>query len=160
MKCFTTTDDENGWLYQTILNQSASLPLIGPTTGAKEQLLVHYSYLSGIRPDFSSTRYHWTTHISNAQKDTGLSTGGALYWTDVYFIRLSWPADWDFIDIMNGDHAPLRAQGTRAGWEFAVNFHQGWLEENGLSFPLPESHMGHIPLEIDNDTNLFYRRKD
>lgn len=158
MNCFTSTDDENGCLYQTIMNQSASLSPTGLTTGATEQLLVHYSYSPGIRPDFSSARCHWTTHISNAKKNTGLSTGMALYWTDVYFIRLSWPADWDFIDIMNGDHTPLRAKRTRAGWEFAVNFQEGWLRENGQSLPLSPSHMGHIPLEVDYVTDRFYRR--
>lgn len=119
-----STDNPKGWLYQEVIRLSEQLEPVG-VVGGNEILLVHYSLLSGVRPDFTSTDFHWTTHISNSQYDTFRSTGLAMPWTDVFLIKLSWSPEWDDIDIANGLHKPLRAGLTRAGWEFALNFQQG-----------------------------------
>lgn len=151
---FNSTDDPKGWLYQELIKLSLQLQPVGVAAG-NEILLAHYSLLCGVRPNFASTDFHWTTHISNCQYDTFRSTGLAMPWTDVFLIKLSWPAEWDDIDIANGLHIPLNAQDTRAGWEFALNFQEGWLEQNGLSLPLTNTHMGHISIATDPATDLF-----
>ncbi|MBJ4039695.1 hypothetical protein JGD28_24080, partial [Salmonella enterica subsp. enterica serovar Meleagridis] len=95
-----SSDDLNGWLWNAVKNRSQLLTPVGLTEEpAKKLLLVHYSVKEGIRPDFTSTRYHWTTHISNRHLNTANSTGNALWYTDLFFLKLWLPAEWDDLDI-------------------------------------------------------------
>lgn len=155
-----SSDDLNGWLWNAVKNRSQLLTPVGLTEEpAKKLLLVHYSVKEGIRPDFTSTRYHWTTHISNRHLNTANSTGNALWYTDLFFLKLWLPAEWDDLDIFNGEHfPPIRAGRTKNGSEIALDFTRGWLGEHGISLSLGERYMGHIKLGIDENTGLFYER--
>lgn len=130
-----STDDPHGWLFNEIKSRSELLLPLGSTDNYSA-ILTHYSF-TGVRPDFTSSRYHWTSRISNSLNDTGRTTGMALQWTDVFFIRLD-------VD------APYTWKNTFPGQEVAMKNWAEWLQKNGISLPLSEQYMGHIPVQIQN----------
>lgn len=130
-----STDNEDGWLFNEIKRRSKLLlPLGSPDNYA--EILIHYSF-TGEWPDFTSPGYHWTDRISNSLIDSGRTTGLALQWTDVFFIRL---------DV----GAPYTWKNTSPGKEVALKNWAGWLQKNGITLPLSEQYMGHIPVQIKN----------
>lgn len=130
-----STDNPQGWLFNEIKSRSKLLLPLGITNNYSV-ILTHYSF-TGVRPDFTSSDYHWTSRISNALNDTGRTTGLALQWTDVFFIK---------IDV----GAPYTSRNTFPGQEVAMENWAEWLQKNGINLPLSEKYMGHIPVQIKN----------
>lgn len=156
-----STEDEKAWLYSEVINGFKKIKAIGCAEGGvvQEVLLVHYA-MSGELPDFSSTRYHWSTHIATTTDGCFYNTGNAQQYTDLFFIKLGFPFEYDNIDVMNGEIAPVISAGfTQRGIEFALDLNEAWLSTYNLELPLRPDYIGHIKLCI-SEGNQFIKRLD
>ncbi|AZT39723.1 hypothetical protein ELZ88_24710 (plasmid) [Salmonella enterica subsp. enterica serovar Karamoja] len=152
------TNDASSWLFQEAQKKAKGLRHIGcrEEEVRGELILVHYSLL-GIRPDFESRRYHWTTYISSTVPGTFFNTGMGMRYTDLYIIKLGMTSE-DF-DLLELPPPVINAGPTRRGFELALDITPQWLAGLGIDYPLSDKYMAHIPLDISSD-DVFIARQE